>query len=118
LKIVNEDQLEWKLPDGYYRKVLLSETDLDSPGNVVQLLKVEASSRIKPHHHQKTTEIFYVLRGQAILFVGNDESLRRPGDVIACNPNETRGIINDSNNDFVLVVFKLNATKDDTTWEK
>jgi len=118
LRIVNEDQLEWKLADGYYRKVLLSDKDLESPGNVVQLLKVEAGSRIRPHHHQKTTEIFYVLKGKAILCVGNDQSLRRPGDFIACNPNETHGIINDSNDDFVLVVFKLNATKDDMIWEK
>ena len=118
MKIVNEDQLEWISADGYYRKVLLSEEDLQSSENIVQLLKVEAGSRIVPHHHQRITEVFYVLKGQAILFVENNYSTRRPGDIILCKPNETHGIVNNSDNDFVLAVFKLNAIKDDTYWEK
>jgi quercetin dioxygenase-like cupin family protein len=118
LKIVNEDQLEWILADGYYRKILLSEEDLQSPGNLVQLLKVEAGSRIPPHHHQRTTEVFYVLKGQSVLFVDKNYSTRRPGDTILCRPMETHGIVNNSDNDFVLAVFKLDATEDDTYWEE
>jgi quercetin dioxygenase-like cupin family protein len=118
LKVVNEDELEWVPSNGYQRKVLLSEEDLESPGNVVQLLKVERGSRISAHHHERTTEIFYVLKGHAILFVGQEYSLRRPGDVILCKPKETHGIVNNSETDFVLAVFKLNAAEDDTYWQK
>ena len=39
--------------------------------------------------------------------------MRRPGDIIFCKPNERHGIVNDSNSDFVVIVFKLNAAKDD-----
>ena len=118
MKIINEDELEWITCEGYKRKVLLSQEDLESPGNVVQLLKIEAGSNIAPHHHKKTTEAFYVLEGRAILFVGNDRSARRPGDTILCKPNETHGVLNNSESDFVVVVFKLNATGDDTYWER
>ena len=106
--------MQWIPSTGYYRKVLLSEKELESPGNVVQLLKVEAGGRIVPHHHGRTAEIFYVLKGQVILFVGDNDSLRRPGDIIFCKPNERHGIVNDSNSAFVVIVFLLNAAKDDT----
>lgn len=116
--MVNENQLDWSPSVGYFKKVLLSEEDLESPGNVVQLLKVEGGSRISSHYHEKTTEIFYVLRGSAVLFVGNDYSIRRPGYIILCKPKETHGIVNNSSEDFVLAVFKLNAAKDDTYWKE
>lgn len=117
MKIVKSEEKNWTKVDGYFKKILLTESDLKSPGGVIQIVKAERGMSIKPHHHKKTSEVFYILKGNGILFVGNDRNRRKEGDVIFCEPGETHGVINDTNEDFVWLVLKINFTENDTFWD-
>lgn len=114
MKVVIPKERQWAKCKGYFKKILLDEKELKSKGNLLQIVKAEKGSVIKPHYHKKTSEIFYILKGKGILFVGNDRTRRKHGDVIFCEPGELHGVINDTEREFVWLVFKINARKNDT----
>ena len=117
MKIVKLEEGKWIKANGYFKKILLAENDLKSSGNVIQIVKAEKGTSIKPHYHKRTSEVFYILKGNGILFVGNNKERRKEGDVIFCEPGETHGVINDTGEDFVWLVFKINFTENDTFWD-
>ena len=47
-----------------------------------------------PHHHVKTEEIYYILRGQGSMCVGGETREVGPGDAIAIPPGASHGIAN------------------------
>jgi len=117
MNIVKSKEKDWMKADGYFKKILLTEDDLESRGNLVQIVKAKKGTSIKPHHHKKTSEVFYILKGNGILFVGGNKERRKEGDIIFCKPEETHGVINDTDEEFVWLVFKINFTENDTFWD-
>jgi quercetin dioxygenase-like cupin family protein len=117
MKIVKSEEKEWIKSKNYYKKILFSEEDLKSKGNIVQIVKVDGKTNIEPHYHKKTSEVFFVLKGNGIIFVGKDKQKRKIGDVIFCEPGEIHGVINDMDEEFVWLVFKINFIENDTFWE-
>lgn len=117
MKIVKPEERDWIKADGYFKKILLTESDLKSAGNIIQIVKAEKGRIIKPHYHKKTSEVFYILKGNGILFVGDNKERRKEGDIIFCERGETHGVINDTEEDFVWLVFKINFTENDTFWD-
>lgn len=113
MKFVNQEEKEWVERRGYSKKILLTEDEIKSEGNLVQIVKVNPHTQIKPHYHKQTIEIFYILKGNAILFFGDRKIEAKPGDVFLCEPNDVHGVINDSNEEFSLLVFKINEKEDD-----
>jgi quercetin dioxygenase-like cupin family protein len=59
------------------------------------------------------TEIYLFLKENAIVFCGNTKVRAQPGDTILCEPEEVHGLNNDTDNDFLFVVFKINAKYED-----
>lgn len=118
MKKVNLEEKDWIKFKGYSKKILFTEDDLKSKGIAVEIAKSESGGIIKPHYHKKRKEIFYVLKGNGILWVGNDRTRRKPGDFILCEPGEMHGVINDTNEELVWLNFKINAVKDDTYWSE
>ena len=118
MKIVKLDEKEWLHRQGYSKKILLSEDDLKSEGNVVQVVRNEAHTEIKPHYHKQMTEIYHILTGNAVVFCGDLRVRAHPGDTLLCEPGEVHGLINDTDKEFVFAVFKINAKDDDMTWAK
>ncbi len=114
MKITNQEEKEWLERKGYFKKILLTEGEIKSEGNLVQIVKINPHTEIKPHYHKQTIEIFYILKGNAILFFGDKKIGAKPGDVFLCEPNDMHGVINDSDADFQLLVFKINAKEDDS----
>ena len=116
MRYVKSNEKGWLKRQGYSKKILLSEDDLKSKGNLVQLVKNEAHTEIKPHYHKEMIEIYHILRGNAVVFCGDTRVRPQPGDTLLCEPGEVHGVVNDTNNDFLFVVFKINATDEDTYW--
>ncbi len=113
MKLVKDDEKEWQERAGYSKKILLNEDELKSSGHLVQIVKSEAHTKIKPHYHKQTIEIFYILKGNAILYFGDNKFRTQPGDMFLCEPGEVYGVINDTNKEFSLLVFKINAQEED-----
>ena len=116
MKLVKLNEKEWLHRQGYSKKILLTEDDLKSKGNIVQIVRNEAHTEIKPHYHEQMIEIYHILEGNAIVFCGDLRSRVKPGDTLLCEPKEVHGVVNDTDEDFVFVVFKINAKDDDMVW--
>ena len=116
MKFVKIDDKEWLIRQGYSKKILLTEDDLKSKGNLVQIVKNEAHTEIKPHYHKEMTEVYHVLKGNAVVFCGDKRVRSQPGDTLLCEPGEVHGVVNDTNEDFQFAVFKINANDEDTVW--
>ena len=116
LKFVKLGEKGWLERQGYSKKILLTEDDLRSKGNLVQVVKNEAHTEIKPHYHKQMVEIYHVLKRNAVVFCGETRVKAQPGDTILCEPGEVHGVVNDTDEEFQFVVFKINAKDDDTIW--
>ncbi|MFH1473874.1 MAG: cupin domain-containing protein [Candidatus Aenigmatarchaeota archaeon] len=117
MKINKAEEGKWLKGDSYFKKILLSESDLKSPGNVFQVVKAEKGETIKSHYHKETSEVFYILKGNGIFFIGDNKQRYKEGDVLFCEAGERHGVINDTDEEFVWLVFKINFTEDDTVWD-
>jgi quercetin dioxygenase-like cupin family protein len=116
MKFVKSTEKKWLKREGYYKKILLTEKDLKSKGNVVQIIKNEAHTEIKPHYHKNMIEIYHIIKGNASVFCGNFRLRVQPGDTLLCEPGEVHGLDNDTDMDFLFVVFKINANDKDICW--
>ena len=116
MKFVKLEEKKWLHRKGYSKKILLSEEELKSKGNIVQIVKNEAHTEIKPHYHKRMTEIYHILKGSATVFCGDFRGEANPGDTLLCEPGEIHGLVNDKNDDFMFAVFKINAHDDDLIW--
>ena len=116
MKFVQSNDRSWLKRQGYSKAILLTEQDLRSKGNLVQIIKNEAHTEIKPHYHRQMIEVYYILKGNAIVFCGDKRVRAEPGDTLLCEPREVHGLINNTDEDFLFVVFKMNTKDDDTFW--
>lgn len=116
MKFVKQQEKKWLKRQGYFKKILLTENDLKSKGNVVQIVKNEAHTEIKPHYHEQMKEIYHILEGNSIVFCGSTRVRAKPGDTLLCEPGEVHGVVNDTDKDFLFVVFKIDAKDDDMYW--
>ena len=67
LKFVKLNEEGWLQRQGYSKKILLTEKDLKSKGNIVQIIKNSPHTEIKPHYHENMTEIYHILKVELIL---------------------------------------------------
>jgi quercetin dioxygenase-like cupin family protein len=116
MKFVKLDEKTWLKRKGYSKKILLTEDDLKSKGNIVQVVKNEAHTEIKPHYHNQMKEIYHILKGNAIVFCGETRVRAQPGDTLLCEPKEVHGVINDTDEPFLFAVFKIDANDTDLVW--
>ena len=118
MKFVKITDKGWLERQGYSKKILFTEEDLKSKGNVVQILKNKAHTEIKPHYHIQMIEIYHILQGNAVVFCGDTRVRAHPGDTLLCEPGEVHGVVNDTDESFQFVVFKINAKDEDMYWVK
>ncbi len=56
--------------------------------------RVAPQTRTAPHYHPKTEEIYYILAGEGLMRLGDDERRVKPGDAIAIPPGQVHTIYN------------------------
>jgi len=116
MKFVKLGEKGWLHGQGYSKKILLTEDDLKSKGNLVQIVRNEAHTEIKPHYHKQVIEIYHILKGKAVVFCGDARVRAQPGDTLLCDHGEVHGVVNDTDEEFLFAVFKINAKDDDMYW--
>jgi quercetin dioxygenase-like cupin family protein len=101
----------------YGKTIIFSGDDFEAPGHLLQVVTVPPRTRQRLHLHREQTEVFYVLEGQALIALGGDEYLALPGDAFICSPGDRHSLWNQSDDDFRLVVFKINKPEEeDVVW--
>src|SRR5262245_44694133 len=59
----------------------------------------------KVHSHAANDKIYYILRGEAKVTVGEGSRSLRAGDIVLAPAGEPHGVVNDSGSDAVCLVF-------------
>jgi len=118
MKVSSVRHLKWKDRFTYVKDVPFDEKDLHCPGTKFQIVKFKPHTSIKPHHHQKIYEIFYIRSGNGILKLNKKEFRCAPDDFFLCEPGDIHEFINDTDDDFVILIFKTNEEEDDIYWDK
>ena len=63
-------------------------------------------SGIGVHRHSGTEEVYIVLRGTGEITVNGEKWSVRPGDVVLAHNGDSHGLMNDSRDDLVILVFE------------
>lgn len=107
------ENLSWK-DRGVYRVAKGFELSKDC---FTQIVEVKPKKEVGRHYHEKQTEIFAILSGEAILGIGERVYNARAGDVFICKPGDRHWVKNYSNEPFRILVFKYNYAENDIFWE-
>jgi quercetin dioxygenase-like cupin family protein len=103
-------------PD-YSKTIIFSGEDFRESGHLLQVVTIPPKTRQRLHLHEQQTEVFYILEGEALIRLAGEGFLARPGDAFICSPGDEHSLWNQSDQDFKLVVFKINLPEaDDTAW--
>lgn len=104
----------------YKKKIIFSLDDFDEKGHLLQVVTIPPNTRQRLHSHHRQTEVFYILEGEATITGNGVEYLARPGDAFICSPGDVHNVWNKTDQEFRLVVFKINLPDDgaDTQWDE
>lgn len=83
----------------------------------LQLRYSLAHARVKPgkttySHKLKTSEVYYILEGEGIMFIGDESEKVFPGQAIYIPPNKIQCIKNSGNSDLIFLCIV------DPAWRK
>ncbi|MBI2530192.1 MAG: cupin domain-containing protein [Candidatus Diapherotrites archaeon] len=113
MKAVRPEEGTWEENPQYAKKVLLDSKELGTEGCVLQVVRFAPGSVSKAHFHKHTKEIFYSLKGTGVVKINGEEIELAEGTTVLCSPNEVHSIENNSDSEFLFLVFKLNAMQND-----
>lgn len=68
-----------------------------------------------PHYHSGSMHMFYVLKGEGLIFLDGDQHRLKPGMVAVVFPGETHWFENDTDENFAFVEFWA-PPPDETVW--
>lgn len=102
----------WIEKDGYRTKKVFTIAE----DSFVQIVEIKPKAKVKRHYHIQQTEVFYIMEGEAKLGLGKDEFVAKKGDLFLCKPRTVHWVVNESENPFLVLVFKYNWKEIDTVW--
>jgi quercetin dioxygenase-like cupin family protein len=112
------NELDWKDRYTYVKDIPFNEDDLCCKGAKFQIVKFKPRTSIKPHYHKKTIEIFYIRSGTGVLRLNDVEFRCKQDDFFLCEPGDVHEFINDTDSDFVILIFKTNEEENtDMCWK-
>jgi quercetin dioxygenase-like cupin family protein len=104
----------------YRKKIIFSLNDFDEKGHLLQVVTIPPDTRQRLHSHERQTEVFYILEGEATLTINGVHFLAKPGDAFICSPGDVHNVWNKAKEEFRLVVFKINLPEEgeDSHWHE
>lgn len=117
MKIVKQTD-KWYQKQGYSKKILLNENDLNYKGGLVQEIRIKPGETAENHYHEKQTEIFYFLTNNGYWVINGEKFVFNMGDVLMIEPGDKHLVSNNSNQDYIYLAFKFNYDSDDLYWIK
>ena len=104
----------------YRKKIIFSLDDFDEKGHLLQVVTIPPNTRQRMHSHEVQTEVFYILEGEATITINGADYPARLGDAFICSPGDVHNVWNKTEEDFRLVVFKINLPEEgeDSHWHE
>ena len=103
--LFSNKERNWEDKEAYSKKILLTEDDLKSKGNVVQVVNFPPKTKLKPHYHKQTKEIFYILKEGGIISIDDEQIRAQNDDILFCEPGEKHFVINDTDEEFRIEIL-------------
>lgn len=102
----------------YSKKIIFDYDDFEQKGHLLQTVTIPANIKQRAHFHNLQTEIWYILEGECYFYVNDVEYFVKRGDAMIGNPKEVHYVVNKTNQDCLILVFKIDKPKDgdDTVW--
>ena len=110
MKKINHNN--WIKGESYQKKVLIE--NLKDKINLIEEAIIVPQGEVPLHRHEQTDEIFYIVENSAMMTVGNQEFEVSPGEIIHVEKNEQHGFKNNSDQEFKLLVLKINFKTGDS----
>ncbi|WP_022670560.1 cupin domain-containing protein [Hippea alviniae] len=85
------------------REVIHPKNDGVNPGFSTSYITLKPHSKTEPHKLTKSAQVYYILKGEAILHIGNKTVKAKPNMAIYIAPNVIQWAENKSNRDFVFL---------------
>lgn len=101
----------------YSKEILFKPEELPGHGHQLQTVTIPPRTKQREHSHNKETEVFYILEGICTIVINDEEFVAEKGDAFVCEPGDNHYFWNKTDEEFKLVVFKIDLPDgDDTNW--
>ena len=80
---------------------------------MVQEVIIPAHQVANAHYHEHTTEVFYFLTEHGYRIVNEEKIVPKIGDVLLIEPGDIHTVVNETDQDYRYLVFKINAVDND-----
>ena len=115
---MNINNLNYQKRFTYLKNIPFNQTDLNCKGTKFQIVKFKPNTKINPHYHNHSHEIFYITKVQGILKLNNQTIKLKPNDFFLCKPKDIHEFINNSDEELVILIFKTNEKENDINFTK
>jgi len=85
----------------------------DSDDLSVKQEKMPAGTAEKLHFHERAEQVFYILKGEAILYINNEKFQVKSGESISIKPGSKHFISNESKEEIEFLVISSPSTHND-----
>lgn len=103
--------------EDYSKIVLFNQNDFKAKDKLIQLATIYPNTKQRLHFHKYQTTILYILEGESLLVINNQEIFLKVGDSVICEPGDKHYFWNKNNSNFTFIVFKIDLPmEDDTNW--
>jgi quercetin dioxygenase-like cupin family protein len=114
MREIRSKEIDWSPGSGYEKKVLLTDDSVVPPKTILQQVRFRKGESVPPHYHEVQTEAFYFLQKGTIIIEGVRHDMD-PGDILVCEPGEIH-MTPEVQEDFSIIVLKIDFEHDDTVW--
>lgn len=87
----------------------------DSTGLSVKQERMPAGTAEKLHFHESAKQVFYILEGEAVLYINGEKFLVKKGESISVRPKSEHFIANESHEVVEFLVISNPSTAHDRT---
>lgn len=112
MKYIDRKKVEWNKKKGYMAQIFFDFKEKGNNSRFV-LIKMEPHTKIRPHYHTKIKEILFITKGTGKIIIKNEERHCKPEDIILIEPEEIHKMINDTENTFEWLEFKMHDPEED-----
>ncbi|MGG5210718.1 cupin domain-containing protein [Chryseobacterium sp. MIQD13] len=85
----------------------------DSANLSVKQEKMPAGTAEKLHLHERAEQVFYILKGEAVLYINNKKFVVKSGESISIQPKSEHFISNESHEELEFLVISSPSTHND-----
>jgi mannose-6-phosphate isomerase-like protein (cupin superfamily) len=71
-----------------------SKKAVDNSNVLIHFHFYSPNSKVKLHQHADAVDIYYVIEGEGLVTIENEERVLRKGDIVAIPENSVHGVVN------------------------